>query len=192
MSAHTREPHPIELEYAKGVRSFHGADLRGANLSYTYLRSADLRGANLSNADLRGANLRGADLGNADLSGANLSNANLSNADLSGADLRGVNLRGVNLYNANLSNANLRGANLANAQLSTSRGLNYAQCSFTGHGECGRQLTLVEINNELVFFCGCFRGTESDLRLYIEGGLPEYRESRLAAMNFLLSVVEFW
>ena len=58
------------------------ANLRGANLSGSYLRGADLRGANLSCADLRGANLSCADLRCADLSCANLSCADLRGANL--------------------------------------------------------------------------------------------------------------
>ncbi len=46
---------------------FHGFDLSGANLAYTYLRKANLRGCDLSNADLSHANLRGADLSRANL-----------------------------------------------------------------------------------------------------------------------------
>lgn len=69
-----------------------GVDLRGADLSYAYLRGADLIGANL-----RGTNLSYADLSYANLRGTNLSGTNLSYADLSYTDLRYANLSGANL-----------------------------------------------------------------------------------------------
>ena len=80
-----------------------GADLSGADLSWT-----DLSGANLSWTDLRGANLRGTDLSGANLSGADLSWTDLSGTDLRGADLSGANLRGVNFSGACLRGAELR------------------------------------------------------------------------------------
>jgi tetratricopeptide (TPR) repeat protein len=56
-----------------------GADLRGANLSFTSLRGASLRGANLE-----GSILHGTDLRYADLSGASLSPNALEQAHWSG------------------------------------------------------------------------------------------------------------
>jgi uncharacterized protein YjbI with pentapeptide repeats len=74
-----------------------GFDLRGADLSYTFLDgtvfwNAELSKANFNNAYLIGADLRGADLSNADLRGATLYSANLSGAELGGANLTGVKL----------------------------------------------------------------------------------------------------
>ena len=73
-----------------------------ANLSGADLRGANLYESNLRSANLSGANLRGADLYEANLSGAKLSWANLSGADLYEANLSGAKLRGANLYEANL------------------------------------------------------------------------------------------
>ncbi len=118
-----------------------------------------------------------ANLGGANLSGANLSGANLSGAYLSGANLSGANLRG----------ANLSGANLSGADLSESVGVKYAQCSWTGHGERGRQLLAVTINGEIRLFCGCFSGTPEELAEYIQNGADEHRASRTKAMDFVMS-----
>lgn len=113
------------------------ADLKGIDLSYTYLSNIDLSyvylkdtdlkradlsnanltSANLIDADLRGADLRDANLWNVHLSWANLYNANLYNVDLRDADLYNTNLRGVNLRGADLRNTNLRGADLRDADL---------------------------------------------------------------------------
>ena len=95
-----------------------GADLRGANLYESNLRSANLSGANLRGADLYEANLSGAKLSWANLSGADLYEANLSGAKLRGANLYEANLRGANLSRTDLSGANLSGANLSWANLS--------------------------------------------------------------------------
>jgi uncharacterized protein YjbI with pentapeptide repeats len=122
------------------------------------------------------ANLRGANLGDADLGGANLWGANLR-----GADLRGANLRGANLWGANLWGADLRGA----------KGLTYAQCSFPGHGECGRALLAVLIDDTPMYFCGCFRGTERELRKYITDGPKKYKETRRFALNFCKKALKY-
>ena len=151
------------------------AILKGANL-----RGADLSGANLSWANLSGANLREADLRWANLSGANLSGANLSEANLRGANLSWANLRWANLSGADLSEANLSGA----------KGIIYAQVSFNWHGERGRQLSAVKIGEEVILFCGCFKGSEDDLKKYIRDSKEEYIASRTSALNAVMSLIK--
>ena len=131
----------------------------------------DLRKANLIEANLQGADLCGADLREADLS-----EANLRYTDLRGADLRHAHLRG-----ADLSGADLRGV----------RGLLYAQISFAGHGERGRRLLAVKIDEQVMFFCGCFSGTEAELREYIENGEENLKASRIFALETCLKAIEF-
>lgn len=82
-----------------------GANLSGADLSYSNLGRAFLTDADLSRAQLQYANLQGAILTGANLTGANLSHANLENARLADA-----NLTNALLFRANLGNANLWGA----------------------------------------------------------------------------------
>ena len=121
-----------------------------------------------------------ADLSLADLSGANLSGANLSLANLSGANLSDANLSGANLRGANLSGANLRGA----------IGTIYAAASWSGHGECGRQLLAVRIGKYDLYFCGCFRGHADDLQKYITDGAEHYRASRQRVFDFVRGCME--
>lgn len=106
-------------------------------------------------------------------------------ADLSRADLCGAVLSG-----AVLSGANLRGADLRRADLSGAIGAPpYYSISWGGHGERGRRLHAVMVNNELWFSCGCFEGGEETLRLYIEGeGEEEYKQSRLKALELILEL----
>ena len=112
-------------------------DLRGADLSYAYLREvnfreADLSEASLTEATLSWANLRGADLSGAYLRAAHLSEANLGRtnlreaylpdavlrrADLNGANLSEADLSGADLFWANLREASLCGADLETATL---------------------------------------------------------------------------
>ena len=158
------------------------ADLRRADLSDADLRRADLSDADLSGADLSDADLSDANLRRADLSGANLRRADLRRADLSDADLSGADLRGADLSGANLIRANLSGANLA-----MTRGLQVASCHWTGHGECGRLINAVQVEEEVRFFCGCFEGNEQELRDYIAAHNPEHISSRTKALEFLLS-----
>ena len=155
-----------------------------------HIELALANGAGLSGADLSGADLSGADLSGADLSGANLYHADLYDADLYHANLSGADLSGADLYDADLYHANLSGADLSGADLSRSVGLEYAQCAFAGHGECGRTLTAVKIDGEIVLWCGCFIGSPDDLSKYIEDGADEYKESRTLAMEFVLKAIE--
>ncbi len=145
-----------------------------------------LSGTGGKRANLSRANLSGANLSRANLSGADLSRANLSGANLSGADLYGADLSRANLYGADLSGADLSGADLSRANLS-----GYAQVSFKGHGEIGRMLTAIRQTpeSELYFCCGCFRGSESDLRTYIAEGDEKFRESRTLALETVLKLI---
>lgn len=120
-------------------------------------------------ADLRGADLSGADLSGADLSGADLREASLSGADLSSADLRGADLRWADL-----------GAGRV------------AACYWTDHGECGRELLGVAMPDDsgamrLRLYCGCFAGSAQELRDYIAAGEERCRQSRTAALDFVLA-----
>lgn len=112
--------------------------------------------------------------------GANLSGADLSRADLSRADLSG----------ADLSGADLRWASLSGADLHGSKGLMFAQCAFSDHGECGRMLTAALIGDEDVYFCGCFRGSADDLQKYIDDGKSEHKATRQIAFDFVKSQME--
>lgn len=116
--------------------------------------------------------------------------ANLREANLRGVNLSGANLRGVNLSGADLSEADLRRANLREADLRRATGINYAQCSFIAHGECGRQLLGIIINGTLRLFCGCFSGTLEELDAYIENGEERYKPSRKLARNFIVAAID--
>ena len=192
-----------------------GADLEGIDLSGAYLAEANLTEANLINANLEEANLESANLNNTKLSGATLINsklsyadlyranlaeadlsyAYLSNADLSYANLFGADLRETDLSFANLSFTNLGETKLTNTSfggvnLNTVENLEYATCSFAGHGECGRQLLAIKIDDEIKLFCGCFEGNEAELREYIENHEEKYKASRLIALETVLKLIE--
>ena len=121
----------------------------------------------------------------ANLRGVNLSGADLSWANLSGADLRGADLRGANLRWADLSEANLNGANLSEVN-----GVDCAQLNFSSHGEKGRRITAIKINEEILVICGCFNGTVSELRKYIDEGDESYRKSRILALDTVLMLLK--
>lgn len=117
--------------------SFEGANLTGANLSYTNFRVA-MRGyltplamisfkqANLTKANLKHAILYGDDFSYANLTKAKLQYADLSLANFSSADFRGADLRhakatpdamhgwGAEFIKADFTDANLRYAELGN------------------------------------------------------------------------------
>jgi uncharacterized protein YjbI with pentapeptide repeats len=121
-----------------------GIDLRGRNLSGTYLRyknltNALLIGADLRNADLTGCVLKGAQLGRADLRGARLRAADLRLAVLSGARLDGADMgfcdaRGAALSNVGMHRVIAPGANFsalmpADVQELLDDGVNYLSMS---------------------------------------------------------------
>ena len=157
--------------------------------------------ANLYGANLAGANLAGANLYGANLAGANLDGANLAGANLDGANLYGANLYGANLDGANLAGANLYGANLAGASLDGARGVLQATCSWSDYGQRGRQLIAVyqfahgDKPASLVYHCGCFHGSEAELRAGIKVGkwdvadigdiADEFRRTRTLAVDFV-------
>ena len=84
----------------------------------------------------------------------------------------------------------MRRANLREADLRRATGINYAQCSFIAHGECGRQLLGIIINGTLRLFCGCFSGTLEELDAYIENGEERYKPSRKLARNFIVAAID--
>ena len=86
---------------------------------------------------------------------------------------------------ANLSYANLSYANLSYAAHS------WAQVAFMSHGECGRMLTAIQIKKSegTKFFCGCFTGSENQLRKYIGDGAQNLRKTRTLALNTVLTLL---
>jgi uncharacterized protein YjbI with pentapeptide repeats len=80
-------------------------DLRGADLSATYLTNSSLCRADLREVDLSRTFLPGADLSYANLSGANLSGTQMNSVNLKWANLDGAILSGAFLYSADLTNA---------------------------------------------------------------------------------------
>ena len=177
-----------------------GSNLTAVNLEDAILINADLRKTNLIHSKLNNADLSGAKLKCANLSEANLTNVNLSKADLSDADLlytilNGANLSKANLERANLQNANLKdskisGANFRVANLNSVKNLQYASCYFTRHGNEGKQLLAVKIDNEIILFCGYFKGNEAKFRERIEKGKKKYKTSRLIALETILKLIE--
>ena len=112
------------------------------------------------------------------------------NAISSGADLSEADLSGANLRRADLSEADLRWADLSGADLSGAVGITFAQVSFNWHGEIGRQLSAIKIDDAVVLFCGCFKGSEADLIEYIENGDERYKQSRTVALNVVMSLIK--
>ena len=99
------------------------------------------------------------------------------------------NLRGerADLSYADLRSADLRSADLSSADLQQCKNVIYAQCSWSNHGECGRQLVGLYYKKEIILFCGCFTGSVVELRKYISNGENQFKKSRRCALNFVLS-----
>ena len=95
---------------------------------------------------------------------------------------------GEALKSAYLSGAYLSRADLSRADLSA-----WAQVSFAGHGECGRMLTAYQQTDEqpMQFQCGCFSGTEDELRAYIASHDATLAPSRLLAIETVKALAAF-
>ena len=165
------------------------ADLFGASLGSAYLCDANLFGASLVGANLCGANLCGAYLGIACLRGACLRGACLRGACLRGADLGGADLGGADLVDARLDGANLSGAKWGGLEI-----LDIAQVASRSHGERGRQLVGVLLEDGTVQCrCGCWSGTLSELESWIEEQGEELAVSRrraVVALRAMLNIPE--
>lgn len=96
------------------------ADLRGADLSHSYLNGVQLTYADMTDADLSHSHLNRTSLGYAKLSDAYLTAATFSGANLSGVDMRRAKAHGAKLDRAHLVHAVLSGADLDGADLSES------------------------------------------------------------------------
>ena len=99
-----------------------GSDLRSAQLQCAKLDNTYLQGAHLEDAQLQGATLNSAKLqfawlSNASLQGADVCSASLQLAQLEGAQLQGAFLIGTNFQAANLAEAKLQGSILSHAML---------------------------------------------------------------------------
>jgi len=125
-----------------------GADLRGADLSFTTLTGADLKGANFWWARFFAANLKGADLSHAALINSNLEGADLSGADLSEAEPTAAILNGADLSHANLSGADLSEAILGDADLSSANlsGADLSEAGLMGTNLKGADLSGATLN----------------------------------------------
>ena len=166
----------------------HDRWLRGIGGTHADLRDADLRDADLRGADLRDADLRGAVLTHAVLTHADLRDAVLTGADLTGADLRHAVLTGADLRGAVLRGADMRGADLTGGKF-----LSRSAVQFTGHGECGRELSAIKTDaqdNPITMWCGCFVGTPEELHKYIADGDEKYRRTRTLAMETVLMLLD--
>lgn len=75
-----------------GTTSFHGINLRGAQLAGIKARGLYFEDCDMSQADLSGAILRGTSLARSDLSGARVVGTDFTDARLDGTDLRQTNL----------------------------------------------------------------------------------------------------
>jgi len=89
---------------------------------------------------------------------------------------------------ANLSGADLSWADLSEANLSRANLHAFTQIAFSGHGERGRMLTIIQRAKGAApeLFCGCFTGSVDDLRKYIANGAPQYRKTRTLALDTAL------
>lgn len=116
---------------------------------------------------------------------ADLRWANLHGADLHGASLHGADLRGASLHGADLHGADLHGAAMAGCS-----GVIRASCSWTDHGEAGRELLAVHHPAKddepavTLYYCGCFMGTIEELRKYIATNAEHHKTSRTIAADF--------
>jgi uncharacterized protein YjbI with pentapeptide repeats len=138
---------PVEFDDLLPMRYLSNVDLRGIDLSGSYLYRVKFEGANLSNAvirkaqvfdgewarvdlnhaDLRRSWFRDVDMVNANVYMSRLNRTRFSSCHLNGADLRRAKLRKARLVGSDLSNAKLAKAHFDQTWLSGSNlsGVNF-------------------------------------------------------------------
>lgn len=118
------------LQYARVIGTYVGADFSGANLQGAQL-DGDFTGATFSQADLSGIRAR-LNLWSeqpfelVDLSEATVRNADLENYSFRGSDLRGADLSGSRFEGTNWGGADLRQANLSDVEFYKGNNANLA------------------------------------------------------------------
>jgi Pentapeptide repeats (9 copies)/Pentapeptide repeats (8 copies) len=204
-------PKDTDLRYALMI----GTDLSGLHLEGVALSRADLAQAVFRKAKLTDMNLYESRLTSATFDQAQLRNitfregrmenasffkASMCNVQFLHADLRLTVFNAARVESSKLSSCDCTGCNFTGAKLvddtiikSTTlqqvQGLRYAQVSFTGFGANNRMLTAYETASGIRYSCGCFEGTEKELRAFIKYDNLGLTASRMKALRIVTRLI---
>ena len=160
---------PTEFDDILPMRDLSHADLRGIDLSGSYLYRVKLEGANLSNAVIRKAQVfdgewAGVDLGHADIRrtwfrDVDMVNANLYMSRLNRTRVWSCRLKGADLGRAKLRKAWLVGSDLTNAKLTSAH---FDQTWLSGSNLSGVDFDDVDLLNSIVYDVTLADGQQRD------------------------------
>lgn len=174
-----------DFSFRKGsYLSFYGRNLSQAIFENSNLTSCLFAKANLTLSDFEKSNLAFNDFSEANLTKAELSLANIVSCYFTLTSLHGVAFIDSLVKYNDFTKAKFYSNDFSGTRLLENKGLLYASCSWTDHGERGRTLLAILINKEVTYYCGCFNGSEADLRVYIKQTSPNLAGSRLTALEF--------
>jgi hypothetical protein len=145
-----------------------------------------------------------------DFSNSNFFDMIICCCPLRGSDLRGVAMADVVVVKGEIKKCNMTGASVSRVMFSGTSfsdvdledaifdgvcmsevvGMDYASVSFPGHGEIGRLLLAVRHGSGVLYHCGCFHGTEEELREYIDNHNVFYVKSRMLALETVKGLLE--
>jgi uncharacterized protein YjbI with pentapeptide repeats len=147
------------------------------------LKDSSLTRCRFTNADVSYSDFTDASLVESCFGGARLHEVNFTKANLTGASFLGASLE----Y-SDFTGATITGASFALANLNGVTGLVWAAVGFNKHGECGRNLTAVVIDQVPHYYCGCFSGNQQAVLNYIkrDSSLEDSRMLALKTVNKLL------
>lgn len=97
LSSKTTYKEAVEEAVKKGI-NLEGADLRGVEFKYAYLKDANFKGANLIDVDFEGADLRGVNFKDSYMGRLNLKGAHINGANFEGVDLKIVDFLDTKFY----------------------------------------------------------------------------------------------
>lgn len=127
--------------------------------AYSRSERPDLRDSDLSHVDLAEMVLLNVDLTRSDLTGAYLRSCDLAGAILTGAKLDWACLVGANLTDATMDSVSLRHTDMERVMLAGAEGV----LRIGPGGSRSTDLWVVQHESVVMFYTGCFGGTEAEL-----------------------------
>lgn len=183
----------LDLRYAIfSCANLRSVDFNAACLDHAIFEQANMWDAGLENCSCAHAQFKGVKAVSAAFDAACMAFCDFEVADLRKACFEAAMLDCANFRGAVVSGATFEDTDLSRACLEDSGFHACAAVRFAGHGECGRTLLAYQVDrkSEIKFQCGCFYGSETDLRNYIEDGHPSLVPSRLKALDTVLELIK--
>jgi uncharacterized protein YjbI with pentapeptide repeats len=178
------------------IKGHDAHNAKPAVLSHRHITDIDFKYLNLAHLKLQVSNVENCLFQGVDLSCTKITSTFFKNCRFISTTFSKAQLTNSSFVNCRFDRVAFNGADLAETSFSscqTADGVyvNHAQVAFGSHGQQGRRLTAMQFGKVVTYDCGCFKGTEKELKRYIKDNSPAWKESRLAALlavNTLLKI----